>query len=109
MKLSEASERAMQLRDLFAQYEQQLYGRTWSREELALGFIGDVGDLMKLLQAKEGVRDIPESEDKLMHEFADCLWAILVLAKLYEVDIEAAFTKTMNELEEILKTRLNTE
>ena len=109
MKLSEATERAMQLREMFAQYEQKLYGRTWSREELAIGFIGDVGDLMKLLQAKEGVRDIPEVEGKLAHELADCLWSILVLAKLYEVDIEAAFVKTMAELEEILELRLNTD
>jgi NTP pyrophosphatase (non-canonical NTP hydrolase) len=109
MKLAEATERALQLREMFAQYEQQLYGRTWSREEIAMGYVGDVGDLMKLLQAKEGVRDIPEVEDKLGHEFADCLWSILVLAKLYEVDVEAAFVKTMDELEETLKARLNIE
>ena len=109
MKLSEASERAMQLRGLFARYEQYLYGRTWSREEIALGFIGDIGDLMKLLQAKEGVRNISDVEDKLAHELADCLWSIFVLAKLYEVDIETAFAKTMAELEETLHARLNTE
>jgi NTP pyrophosphatase (non-canonical NTP hydrolase) len=109
MNLANASERAMQLREMFAQYELKLHGRAWSREEIAMGYVGDVGDLMKLLQAKEGVRDIHDVEDKLAHELADCLWSILVLAKLYEVDIEAAFVKTMAELEEILKARLNTE
>lgn len=109
MNLSEASERALQHREMFAQYEKHLYGRTWSWEEIALGFVGDAADLMKLLQAKEGVRNIPDIEAKLAHELADCLWSILVLARLYEVDIEAAFVKTMAELEEILKARLNTE
>jgi NTP pyrophosphatase (non-canonical NTP hydrolase) len=109
MNLSEASERALRLRELFTQYEQQIYGQTWSRQEIALGFVGDVGDLMKLLQAKEGVRNIPDAEDKLAHELADCLWSILVLAKLYDVDIEAAFVKTMAEIEETLRARLNTE
>jgi NTP pyrophosphatase (non-canonical NTP hydrolase) len=107
MKLAEASERALQVRRLFAQYEQQLYGRLWSREEIALGFVGDVGDLMKLLQAKEGVRQIPDAESKLAYELADCLWSVLILAKLYDVDIETAFVQTMNELEEMLKARLN--
>jgi NTP pyrophosphatase (non-canonical NTP hydrolase) len=106
MNLEQASERALQLRELFARYEQKLYGRSWTREELAIGFMGDVGDLMKLLQAKEGVRQIPDVEDKLAHELADCLWAVLVLAHFYDVDIEAAFIKTMNELEVILNERL---
>ena len=106
MKLEEASERALQLRELFARYEQKLYGRSWTREELAIGFMGDIGDLMKLLQAKEGVREIADVEDKLAHEFADCLWCVLVLAHLYDVDIEAAYIKTMNELELFLKAKL---
>lgn len=107
MNLEDASKRAMQVRELYEQYEQKLYGRAWSRQELAMGFIGDVGDLMKLLQSKEGVRQIADVDDKLAHELADCLWCVLVLAKLYEVDIESAFTETMDELETVIKERLN--
>jgi NTP pyrophosphatase (non-canonical NTP hydrolase) len=109
MNLKEVSERAFQLRELFAQYEKQLYGRTWSREEIALGFVGDVGDLMKLIQAQEGVRNIPDMQAKLEHELADCLWSVLVLAQLHNVDIEAAFIETMDELEEFLKDKLQSE
>ena len=106
MNLEQASERALQLRELFARYEQKLYGRSWTREELAIGFMGDIGDLMKLLQAKEGIREISDVEDKLAHELADCLWAVLILAHLYGVDIETAFIATMNELEAVLKAKL---
>jgi NTP pyrophosphatase (non-canonical NTP hydrolase) len=109
MNLKEASERAFQLRDLFSQYEKQLYRCTWSREEIALGFVGDVGDLMKLIQAQEGVRNIPDMQAKLEHELADCLWSVLVLAQLHNVDIEAAFIETMDELEEFLKDKLQSE
>jgi NTP pyrophosphatase (non-canonical NTP hydrolase) len=70
--------------------------------DVVLGFVGDVGDLAKLIQAAEGVRRIPQAEARLEHELADCLWSLLVLAGLYGVDLEQAFTKTMDELEEHL-------
>ncbi|WP_228838328.1 hypothetical protein [Nocardia amamiensis] len=40
------------------------------------------------------------------HELADCLWSILILGHRYEVDIEAAFTKAMGELKDVISTRL---
>src|SRR3569833_1033846 len=71
------------------------HGRPWTREELALGFVGDVGDLAKLVQAMEGVRAIPDAKTKLAHELADCLWSLMTLADAYDVDLEQAFTGTM--------------
>lgn len=63
------------------------------------GFVGDVGDLMKLIMAKEGVRDIENVDAKLAHELSDCLWCVLVLADKYGVDLESSFMKTMQELD----------
>ncbi len=34
----------------------------------------------------------------LEHELADCLWAVLVLAERYEVDLAAAYGTAMDEL-----------
>jgi NTP pyrophosphatase (non-canonical NTP hydrolase) len=62
-----------------------------------------VGDLMKLVQAKNGVRNIPETNERLAHELADCLWSIFTLADVYGIDLEQAFTKTMNVLEQHLR------
>jgi len=101
------SDRAWEIRRLYERLETQGFGRAWSREEVALGFMGDVGDLMKLIQAKEGVRAIPDADGKLAHELADCLWSIMTLARLYEVDLEAAFTSTMDELERSVAGRLS--
>ncbi|WP_293419335.1 hypothetical protein [Phenylobacterium sp.] len=56
MELAELSDRAWTLRQRYAELETRRHGRPWSREEVALGFVGDVGDLMKLVQAAEGVR-----------------------------------------------------
>jgi hypothetical protein len=36
-----------------------------------LGFVGDVGDLAKVVQAAEGVGNISDAPAKLAHELAD--------------------------------------
>ena len=74
-------DRARTIRQTYEQWEIQRYGRAWTRDEIALGFLGDVGDLMKLLQAKNGVRNIENVDEKLAHELADCLWSIIVAGR----------------------------
>jgi NTP pyrophosphatase (non-canonical NTP hydrolase) len=104
MEFKDIIKRAVSIRELYAQFENRT-GRTWTREEIALGFVGDVGDLVKLTMAAEGIREIPDAQTKLSHELADCLWSILVLAQLYDVDIEAAFFRTMDDIEAHLRSR----
>ena len=99
MEFDELIQRALSIRKLIRQYEEQSYGTAWTNEELALGFVGDVGDLVKLVMAQNGRRNIPEAESKLAHELADCLWSIIVLAEEHGVDLEKAFLKTMDDLE----------
>lgn len=96
---SKINDRALEIQALFAKMETKKYGRNWTREEIAQGFVGDVGDLMKLVLAQSGVRDIENANEKIAHELSDCLWSILVLADKYEVDIEKSFLKTMDQLE----------
>ena len=99
MTIQELTQRAMDMRSRYAALEQQRYGRSWNTEEVALGFVGDVGDLAKLVLAEAGVRGIPDHREKLRHELADCLWSVLVLAHLCGVDLEQAFVATMDQLE----------
>jgi NTP pyrophosphatase (non-canonical NTP hydrolase) len=99
MEFEDLVQRAMDVRRQYADLERLLYGRSWTREEVALGFVGDVGDLMKLVMAHEGMRGIPDAEDKLAHELADCLWSVLVLSQMYGVDLERVFLETMDELD----------
>jgi NTP pyrophosphatase (non-canonical NTP hydrolase) len=96
----------MELREMYAQLERERYGRSWTREEVALGFVGDVGDLAKLVMTLSGVRSIPDAAQKLEHELADCLWSILVLSRMYGVDLEQAFLQTMVELEQHIASEL---
>jgi NTP pyrophosphatase (non-canonical NTP hydrolase) len=100
MEFSQLSDRAMQIRACFAAYEQRRTGRTWTREEIAQGFVVDVGDLMRLVMAKAGARRVEGDVDaKLAHELSDCLWSVLVLARLYGFDLEKEFLRTMDALE----------
>ena len=100
MQLAELTCRALEIRSRYAALESANGGRPWSRAELAQGFAGDVGALMKLAMAKDGRRAGPPDLDaRLAHELADCLWSVLVIADACGVDLERAFAQTMDELE----------
>jgi NTP pyrophosphatase (non-canonical NTP hydrolase) len=99
MEFNTLIQRALSIRKLYREYEEQTYGTSWTNEELALGFVGDVGDLVKLVMATNGRRNIPEADRKLAHELADCLWSVIVLADGHGIDLEKAFLKTMDDLE----------
>ena len=99
MDFQEFTQKALSIREKYAELEKKKYGKEWTTEQIAQGFVGDVGDLMKLIQAKNGVRAIEDVDAKLAHELSDCLWSILVLAEKYNVDLEKSFAKTMEELD----------
>jgi NTP pyrophosphatase (non-canonical NTP hydrolase) len=103
MEFQHLLERGLQIRQQYDEYEKSRYSRSWTDEELALGFVGDVGDLVKLVQVKNGIRAIPDVDAKHAHELADCLWSVMVLAEAYHIDLEQAYLQTMNELEQHLR------
>lgn len=102
-------QRAVSIRQQYAELERTRYGRSWTGEEITLGFVGDVGDLAKLIMAESSVRSIPDARQKLAHELADCLWSVMVLSHLYDVDLERAFLQTMDDLEQhiVLEGRMD--
>ncbi len=100
--------RALSIRDLYDELNRRERDRVWTREEFMLGFVGDVGDLAKLVMAAEGAREMPGGREALGHELADCLGCVLVLAHEYDIDLGAEFDRTMVELDEIIRSRLTT-
>ena len=99
MDFSQISALALKVRHQYAEIEKKKYGKSWTTEQLALGFVGDVGELAKLIQAKTGNRAGDDLDAKLSHELADCLWSIIVLADASNIDLEQAFVKTMSGLQ----------
>ncbi|MFH0857100.1 MAG: nucleotide pyrophosphohydrolase [bacterium] len=107
MELRNLIERAMEIRGRYAQFEKNNTGKEWNNIEKMAGFVGDIGDLQKIIMAKEGCRkDVANVDEKLAHELSDCLWCVLVLAREYGVDIGKEFMKTMDELEGRIKSKI---
>ena len=106
MNFSDLEKSALQLNELYEQLETKKYGRIWTTEELTLGFVGDVGDLAKLIQAHAGVRSIDDCQAKLGHELSDCLWSIIVLAHKCGVDLEAEFVRNTREIAAYVSSEL---
>jgi NTP pyrophosphatase (non-canonical NTP hydrolase) len=98
LEVNELVARALSIRAQYALLEQTRYGRAWENDEIALGFVGDVGDLAKLIIAQNGVRDIPNSRERLAHELSDCLWSVIILAHNYGFDLETIFAENMDAL-----------
>lgn len=98
MNFSDLEQSALQLNELYEALEVKRWGRAWTTQELALGFVGDVGDLAKLVQAHVGVRDIDDCKARLGHELSDCLWSIIVLAHKCGIDLQAEFVSNTEGL-----------
>ncbi|HSX43745.1 MAG TPA: MazG nucleotide pyrophosphohydrolase domain-containing protein [Candidatus Saccharimonadales bacterium] len=99
MTIQEMTERAVKVRELYDQLNLKNHGIKWNEERLMAGFVGDVGDLSKIIMGKAGVRVIDDVDAKLVHELSDCLWSLLVLADRYGIEMEEAFTRSMDALE----------
>ncbi len=94
--------RALEIRLRYEDFEKKKTGKVWNNKDLAMGFAVDVGELMEIIMAKEGARELADVDRKLAHELSDCLWCIFVLADKYDLDIKQEFLKTMGELDERL-------
>ncbi|MFI9310999.1 MazG nucleotide pyrophosphohydrolase domain-containing protein [Streptomyces triculaminicus] len=105
MNLEEMQQRAIEIYGLYDELNRR-DRRVWQTHEFMLGFMGDVGDLAKLVMAEEGARENPGGRPALEHELADCLWSVLILAHLYRVDLASAFDRTMAELEASVSAQL---
>lgn len=103
MDFSKVIERAMEVRSFYSELEMKKYGKEWTTAQVAQGFVGDVGDLMKLVTSKEGVREIENVDEKLSHELSDCLWSVIILADEFKVDLEKSFISNMDLLEKRIK------
>jgi NTP pyrophosphatase (non-canonical NTP hydrolase) len=99
MNFDDLQQRAVEIRNKYDKLNQEKRGIRWNEQQLMAGFVGDVGDLSKIIMAKHGLREMDDVDDKLAHELSDCLWSVLVLASKYRIDLPKEFMKTMNMLD----------
>ena len=106
MKYEDLLTRAIEIRDKYDQLNMTKRNVQWNEQQLMAGFVGDVGDLSKIIMAKHGLREMDNVDEKLAHELSDCLWSVLVLASRYKIDLETEFMKTMDDLDEKIAQKL---
>ena len=101
MQFNEIIKRARVIRKTYSQLNSREGNKVWGVSEYAQGLVGDVGDLMKLIMAKKGLRFSAEEDvnSALKRELADCLWSVLMIADELGVNLEKEFLATMNKLE----------
>lgn len=108
MTIEELQKRALEILAKYDELNQKQRGVTWNEQQLMAGFVGDVGDLSKIIMAKHGLREMDDVDQKLAHELSDCLWSVLVLASKSNIDLTTEFQKTMNNLTERIESELAT-
>jgi NTP pyrophosphatase (non-canonical NTP hydrolase) len=106
MDFKDLQKRATEIREKYDRLNQAKRNVTWNEQQLMAGFVGDVGDLSKIIMAKHGLREMEDVDNKLAHELSDCLWSVIVLADRYKIDLANEFMKTMAVLDKSIDDQL---
>ncbi|NQX37120.1 hypothetical protein [Herbiconiux sp. VKM Ac-2851] len=94
-----ARDQALAVRALYEVLEERFNGKTWSLHELMIGFSNDVGYIGRLLLANDGTWGIDGDVDaELKHKLAESMWWLFVLADKLDIDLDEAFTTTMDTI-----------
>lgn len=106
MDFKKIIEKARQIRRLYNKLNHQENYKSWGVSEYTQGLVGDVGDLVKLIMAKKGLRFVNDNiDEKIKHELSDCLLSILIIADELKIDMEKEFINTVEQLEEKIGNR----
>jgi NTP pyrophosphatase (non-canonical NTP hydrolase) len=91
--------RAIEIRQKYDDLNDRNDRDQWNATDFMAGFVGDVGDLSKIIMAKNGLRDMDNIDESLAHELSDCLWSLFIISDKYKIDLANSFLKTMDDLE----------
>jgi len=104
MNLDELTQKVLHIKSLYSDFEKRKSYKHWTIEETYEGLVSDVGDLGRLVLAKEGFREMPDLQKSLQHELAEILYATLLLSEQYKIDLTQAFLDEVDRLERNLST-----
>lgn len=101
MTFKQLSKIAEEIKRAYAETNLKKGKKIWTASEYTQGFVGDVGDLLKLTisyannPTKVGYR-------KVSHELADCLWSVIVISQELGIDVEKEYLINMEYLKQKL-------
>ena len=106
MEFKQLSKRARAIKRSYDEFNRRRRNKRWGVSEYTQGFMGDAGDLVKLIMIDRGFSrsedSAKETKRKLKHELADCLWSLLAIADELGIDLEQEFSINMDYLEQKL-------
>ncbi len=103
MDLQQLSQRAWQIANLYDEKNKKDWHKKRDIEQYMSWMVGDIGDLQKLIMAKQWYRHKEHIDELLQHELSDVLWSLLVIAYKLDIDLEQSFLQTMDDLEQKIK------
>lgn len=107
MDFNELLKKAEEIRVLYAALNDAAGRRQWGAREYTDGLVGDSGDLLKLIMARENFRQGPDHIfEEIKHEIVDCFWSILEIASEYGMRADD-FSKGLDELKSRVQRELN--
>jgi NTP pyrophosphatase (non-canonical NTP hydrolase) len=104
MELQQLTDQAIRIKELYGEKNRTEGLRQWGATEYAQGFVADVGDLLKLMMARDQFRSGDHVEQRIRHELVDCLWSVLVIAHELNIDLAEEFAEGMKTLESRIVT-----
>ena len=101
-------EHALAIKQKYDKLNIQNGQKVWGTTEFCQGLMGDFGDLIKLLMAKDNLRSTKSLnlEQDITHEMCDLLWSVLVLANELNVPLAESFPKWAKELSQKIEPKL---
>ena len=99
MTITDMQKRALEVAEKYNTANQAAGREIWDASAYMAGFVGDVGDLSKLIMASANYRQLDDTDTKIAHELSDCLWSVLILAHEFNIELEQSFDRTMKEIE----------
>lgn len=103
MEVSEISQRSMNIRDVYHQFEESLHGSKWSIEEDALAYLTDAGLVGRLTMDQEQRWPAGnQARHELGQKLAENIWWLHVLADRMEFDLEAELIEFLEEKEKMV-------
>jgi NTP pyrophosphatase (non-canonical NTP hydrolase) len=99
MDIKKLQQITKQIKGAYADMNRKKGKEVFRAKDYADAFVGDVGDLMKVL-VSYSKRPTKDGYKKISHELADCLWSVLAITDELGIDIEKEYLINMEYLKQ---------
>lgn len=109
MNYDELKDKAIEVSNLYDKLNALNGQKNWDAQAVMAGFVGDVGDLSKLIMAKNNLRHKEDVDELLAHELSDCLWSVIILAHKLDINLYEEFNANMIILKSKIIKQINSD